>query len=195
MSLNGFLKRLLGLFSNKPACTKLQRSKRYKARYIAWLQQKDCAVLAGSFYKAYHYKKAGIDGNYRVQLVKEQHRHGAVFFHNPAIQADDFSFFFDYLKDQVLQHGYKLRSADIRCLPHPRFKQRIETYYLTPIPVNLPESALCNQQYGNILLDFTSINQHPGYIRLIADGFKDPHFSTPLPFADLLMATLQPQTD
>lgn len=190
MSLNGFLKRLLALFSSKPYCQKLVRSERYQANYKTWIQNRSYLNLTAAFYKAYHYKKAGIQCAYRVQLIQEQGREGVIFFHDPTIAATDFSYFFDYLKDETLQHGYKLKSADRRKLIHDRYTQHIESYYLTPAPTDIPGTSVCNQVYGNILIEYTLVNHHPGYIRVISNAYADPHFSKALPFSQFLSAIM-----
>jgi hypothetical protein len=192
MSLNGFLKRLLGLFRNKPLCHKLERSARYGVRFGAWVNSSDCKALTTAFHKAYHYKKAGMQCNYRVQLVQEENRQGVVFFHDPAISQQTFSYLFDHLKDQTLLLGYRLKSADKRKIVHERYTQKTEAYYLTPLPKDVPDSSLCNQLYGNILIELTLVNNHPGFIRLIANKITDPFFSEPLPFVEFLERIMQP---
>src|SRR5688500_11491530 len=111
MSLNGFLKRLLGLFRNKPSCHKLERSARNQARYAAWANSSECKELTAAFYKAYHYKKAGMHCSYRVQLVQDANREGVILFHDPSILPNAFTYLFDHLKDQVLLQRYQLKSA------------------------------------------------------------------------------------
>lgn len=190
MSLNGFFKRLLGLFHYQPQCHILQRSERYQARYKAWLKGTAHIKLVKGFYKAYHYKKAGVQCSYRVQLVQEQNRNGVILFYTPGIEPVTFTYLFDFLKDQALLQGYQLHSADSRKINHERYAQHTETYCLTPLPLNLPGSEICNQLYGNILIDYTRINNHPGYIRFITDSYTDQYFSKPLPFPDLLTNVL-----
>ncbi|MER2998275.1 hypothetical protein [Pontibacter populi] len=186
------MKRLLGLFRNKPVCYKLQRSERYQAKYKAWTNSTECKELTAAFYKAYHYKKAGVQCSFRVQLINDEHRQGVILFHDPAIPQKAFSYLFDHLKDQVKLQGYKVKSADKRRIVHERYNQQIETYYLTPLPADVPGSILCNQLYGNILIEQTRVNHHPGFIRLIADTIPGSFFSEPLPFADLLSHIMQP---
>lgn len=179
------------LFLGKPACTGIWRSDRYLKRYRAWLQQDNVTQLLNAYYKSYHYHKAGLKGSYRVQTLQEPHRQGVILYYAPEINEAHFSFLFDTLKERVEALGYHLRSSDSRTFRHERYKQTIDTYYLTPKPHNLPQSSLCNQQYGNIIVDYTRINNHPGYIRIITNTLADAHFSTPLPFQQLLSALLQ----
>jgi hypothetical protein len=126
-----------------------------------------------------------------VQLVQEQNRNGVILFYTPGIDPTAFSYLFDYLKDKALLQGYQLHSADRRKIKHERYTQHTETYILTPLPVNLPDSDICNQLYGNILIDYTSINYHPGYIRFITDSYTDKYFSEPLPYPELLTNVLK----
>jgi hypothetical protein len=186
MSLNGFFKRLLGLLHNQPQCYTLQRSDRFQARYKAWLKSAAHTELLANFYKAYHYKKAGVQCSSRVQLIEEHNRNGVILFYTPGIEPATFSYLFDFLKDQALLQGYQLHSADRRKIKHDRYTQHTETYSLTPRPLNVPDKEICNQLYGNILIDYTRINSHPGYIRFITDSITDNYFSAPLPFSELL---------
>lgn len=191
MSLNGNLKRLFGLFFGNNACTRIKRSEGYLKRYRVWVQQPEIHQLLNGYFKAYHYQKAGIKCNYRVQLLQEPYRQGAILFYTPAIKQAHFYFLFDYLKQRVETLGYHLRSSDSRTFRHERYKQTTETYYLVPQPQSVPGTTLCNQLYGNLIIDLTSINRHPGYIRIITNTLADPHFSTPLPFLELFSELLQ----
>ncbi len=186
MSLNVFFKRLLGVFSKSPACTGIGRGASYRARFEAWNKSTQSQILVGAFNKAYHYQKAGLRHAYRVQLLHENHRNGAVLFYDPSLKADEFSFLFDYLKDQALALGYKLKSAHKRKLSYDKDIQATETYLLTPLPHDVPGTQLCDQRFGHILIDHTKINGRPGYIRIITEEIPDQHFSQPKPFRELL---------
>jgi len=192
MSLNVFLKRLLGLFGNKYTCHKLQRPGNYQARYKLWLGSSAFTKLTTDLYKAYHYKKAGIQCQQRSELIQEPLRAGVVFFYNPEQSAEEFTFLFDYLKDQTLQQGYQLHNSDRRKLKHEVCRQQTEAYQLTPKPADVAGTNLCNQLYGNILIELSYLNKQPAFIRFTATAFADKHFSAPLPFDELLKNVLHP---
>ncbi|ARS35249.1 hypothetical protein CA264_07245 [Pontibacter actiniarum] len=183
----------MGLGGKMPTCTKLERSAKFKAAYQAWVQAQVYLNWTGPFHKAYHFQKAGISGGLRVQLVQEEHMKGAVFFYDPSIGPANFSFLYDLLKDRLQQHGYTLRSCDKLEVRHERYTEQVEKCLLTPPASDLPGTSLCNQLYGNILLDYIKVNKHPGFIRFIANTYNDSYFSTPLPFEELLEKVLQPQ--
>lgn len=195
MPLNEFLRRLLGHENGEATCTRLRRSGRYTASYTAWVEEQAYLNWTGPFFKSYHYTKAGLTGPLRVQLVHDAHVRGAVFFYDPNIGDGNFSFFFDLLKDRVQALGYALHSCDKLKVRHERYTEQVEKHLLTPPASDLPGTSLCNQLYGNILLDYIRVNRHPGYIRFIANAYNDSYFSQPLPFDELLEKVLQPHEE
>jgi hypothetical protein len=144
------------------------------------------------FFTAYHYKKADLPAQYRVQVIAEEHLRGAIFFYDPRIGADNFAFFLELLKDRVQQQGYTLHSGNKLQVRHERYTEEIEKLVLTPPASDLPGTSLCNQLYGNVLLDYIKVNKRPGFIRFAANSYQDAFFSKPLPFEELLEKTLQP---
>lgn len=193
MPFNEFFKRLLGHDHGVVTCTSLKRSGRYEAAYQAWLQAEVYLHWTGPFFKSYHYAKAGLTGPLRVQVIQDVHVRGAVFFYDPNIGDDNFIFLFDLLKDRVLALGYTLHSCDKLEIRHERYTEQVEKHVLTPPASDFPGTSLCNQLYGNVLLDYIKVNRRPGYIRFVANAYNDPYFSQPLPFDELLEKVLQPQ--
>jgi len=192
MPFNEFLRRLLAWDTHLPTCRKLKRSAAYKVAYKKWVTAQVYLHWTGSFHKAYHYRKAGLAHAFRVQLIEEENRKGAIFFHDPAISTENFNFLFDFLKDRVLELNYRLHSMDALENRHARYKEQVEKYFLLPPASDVPGGSLCNQLYGNITLDYIKINSHPGYIRLRANTYTDPYFSKPQPFMDLLDKLFRP---
>lgn len=192
MSYNDFLHRLFGIGKGMPTCHNLRRSSAYSAAYKAWVEAQVYLNWTAPLFKAYHYQKAQLNSDLRVQLMSEVHRNGAVFFYCPSIGKENFKFIFDLLKDRVLQLGYALRSSDKQEVRHKRYCEVVERHFLVPPASDLPGSDLCNQMYGNITIELILINNLPGYIRFVANSYADVYFSKPLPFPVLLENVLQP---
>ncbi|WP_439883183.1 hypothetical protein ACSX1A_08415 [Pontibacter sp. MBLB2868] len=192
MSFNGFFYRLLGLGEGLPTCKALKRSATHQAAFTAWVKAQVYLNWTGPFFKAYHYQKAHFPSKYRVQLITDEHRKGATFFYDPSIGAENFQFLFDLLKERVLQLGYSLRSSDEQQVRHKRYTEAVERYFMLPPASDVPGSDLCNQLYGNIIIELIKVNKHPGYIRFTANSYADVYFSEPLPFLELLEKVLQP---
>ncbi|WP_242919533.1 hypothetical protein [Pontibacter liquoris] len=184
---------MLGWPVNSLTCRKLKRTASYEAAYKKWVAAKTYLTWTGPYYKAYHYRKANLTGQYRVQVIEDQSREGVVFYHDPAIGKSNFNFLFDFLKDRILLQGYRLHSMDKQEVRHARYNEQLEKYFLLPPAADAPGSDLCNQLYGNITLDYIKVNKHPGYIRLLVNSYTDPYFSAPLPFTDLLEKVLRPE--
>jgi hypothetical protein len=193
MSLNEFLKRLLDLLKQGPDCHKLVRSERFNNAFKKWLLTEEPEKLTHNFHKAYHYKKAGINCKYRVQLLQEPNKNSLILMHDPAIGIKSFLYLFELLKTRCLQLGYLVHTAHKRRIDHQSYLQRTDTYILTPPPTDSPGTSRCNQLYGNILLDYTAINRHPGYIRLTVTAFPNSWFSDPLPFYELMEHLFEPK--
>ncbi|MFD3001011.1 hypothetical protein ACFS7Z_11600 [Pontibacter toksunensis] len=178
-----------------PTCTRLERSGKHMAAYSRWVEEQVYLNWTGAFFKAYHYRKANLPSQYRVQITQEEHIRGAVFFYDPGMGPQNFTFFFDLLKDRVLKLGYTLHSCDKLEVRHERYLEQVEKHVLTPPASDLAGTSLCNQLYGNVLLDFIKVNNQPGYIRLLTNIYNDPYFSEPLPMDELLERVLQPQEE
>ncbi|WP_276495741.1 hypothetical protein [Pontibacter litorisediminis] len=163
--------------------------------YQKWLDSQVYLHWTAPFFMAYHYKNADLPAQYRVQLLCEEHLKGVIFFYDPSIGPDNFSFFFELVKDRVQQQGYSLHSRNTLQVRHERYTEQVEKLVLTPPASDLPGTSLCNQLYGNVLLDYIRINKKPGYIRFAANRYQDPIFSKPLPFEELLEKTLEPDEE
>ncbi|WP_242928314.1 hypothetical protein [Pontibacter vulgaris] len=176
-----------------PTCCQLKRSDKYKSGFREWQQAQVYLNWTHHFFKSYHYVKASLTHQYRVQIISEESHRGAILFYDPKIGADNFSFLFDLLKERVQQQSYRLHSADQHLVRHKRYTELSERYLLTPPASDVPGTALCNQLYGNVQLDYIKVNNHPGYIRFTTNPYTDSYFSKPLPFDHLLEKVLQPQ--
>lgn len=195
MPFNEFFNRLLGLKTGHPTCTRLERSGKHMAAYAAWVKTQVYLNWTLPFFKAYHYQKAGLPSPFRVQVVQDEHIRGAVFYYAPGIGENNFLYLFDLLKDRVQTLGYTLHSCDKLEVRHERYHEQVEKYVLTPPASDLSGTSLCNQLYGNVLLDYIKVNNHPGYIRFATNVYIDPYFSKPLPFDELLEKVLQPDEE
>ena len=193
MTFNDFFYRLFGFGKAAHTCCDLRRSDKFIAAYKKWVNDKVYLNWTGPFFKAYHFQKCKINTSaYRVQLINETSLQGALMFYDTSIGVQNFVFLFELIKDRMLQLGYNVHSSDTRQVKHERYKESIERHVLTPPAADLPGTDICNQLYGNVHIDFVSVNKCPGYIRLVANTYTDSYFSTPLPFMDLLKNVLQP---
>lgn len=192
-ALHPFLKRLFASHS-APASAEwhpLRRTPAEVRRHDQWVKQQVYLNWAGPYFKAYHFQKAGVQGQgLRVQLLSEAGRKGAVFFYDPSIGPGNFRHFFDLLRDRVLALGYHLSTSDRRILPHERYTETIEKHFLKPLPNDCTYTGRCVQQFGTVTIDLVSINEQPGFIRFTSNAYQDDIFTPAHSFDELMAATL-----
>lgn len=162
--------------------------------YALWLKHKTYLNWTPDLFKAYHFDKAGIRPGYKLERLQQLGKNGVIFFFDDRIGEQNFRFLHELFKDQVVQLGYRLHSADIRTSPKDTFSETIHKYYFTPPPTCLNDSIICNQLYGNISVDLILLNAQPSFIRIIANAYLSCAFSKALPFEELLHNLLVRET-
>ncbi|QNP51863.1 hypothetical protein H9L05_18285 [Hymenobacter qilianensis] len=190
-----FLKQLLSQRS-APNRTDWQPAVRTPAqvkRHEQWLADRVYLNWAGPYFKAYHFRKAGVGSSQglRVQLITDCGRQGAIFFFDPSIGPGNFRHFFDFTCERVLELGYNLSTSDQRKLVHPSYTETIDKHFLKPQPKDCSETGRCNQRYGSITIDLISINEQPGFIRFFANPYHDDIFTPAHSFDELIAAVYQ----
>jgi hypothetical protein len=182
------LKRILRLPVAGKDCvwSRLQREGAEEKAYQRWVEKKTYLNWMPFIFKAYHFKKCKINSPFRLQLMQSSHKKGVILFYSPEIGKQNFRHLFEFIKDQGLRAGYQHHLSDQRVISHERYTETIDKHYLKPPAVDVPGSRLCNQLYGNLMVDMVSINGQPGFIRFYVNTYHDALFSEPLPFDELM---------
>ena len=154
--------------------------------YAFWLEQKTYLNWTPEWFKAYHFTKAGIRPAYKLERLQQPGTNGVIFFFDDRIGEQNFRFLHELFKDQVMQLGYRLHAADIRTNQKDNLFETIYKYSFTPPPTCLNNSAICNQLYGNVSIDYIVLDAQPSFIRIIANSYLNGAFSAAKPFDELL---------
>jgi len=167
----------------------LARTTAQQSLHSRWVAQQVYRNWMGPFFKAYHFRKTGVQGQgLRVQLLQENGRQGALFFYDPSIGPGNFRHLFDFIGERVLALGYHVTTSDQRTLQHPRYVETIQKHFLKPQPKDCPQTGRCNQRFGNVTVDMVSINGQPGFIRFFSNPFNDSIFTPADTFDELMEA-------
>jgi hypothetical protein len=164
----------------------LERKPKEENAYHLWAEEKTYLNWAPCIFKSYHFQKCKLKPPFRLQVLQGAHKNGVVLFFDPAIGSENFTLLFEFIKRQCLQTGYTHHLTDQRVIRHERYTETIETHHLKPPATDLPGTCLCNQLYGNIMIDLVSINRQPGFIRFYVNTYCDDLFSKPLSFDELM---------
>ncbi|WP_448520015.1 hypothetical protein [Rhodoflexus sp.] len=171
----------------------LVRDENYRNQIFRWQNSGAHRKLAYEVWEAWQLKKEKQVTDFQVHLLKTDGSNGIALTYHPRIGSEAFQFFFDHLKEQALQIGYKLYTSDRRIFLRADYSETIEKHYLKPpIDLRVEDGAVqrCNQRYGNIIIEYIQINDRPSFIRLMAHYYEDQLYLKPLPFDELLQEIL-----
>jgi len=169
----------------------LQRSTKEQGQAKQWQGTMSARQLVQSIYQSYHYKKTGIKGTPEVHLFNSAYANGFAVTYAPEVGPKVFAWLLDYLKDEVLALGYRQANADRKVEDKGPYMQETQRYYLKPpVPIN-PETKI-DQLYGNITLEYISIDDKPSYIKVMANIYSDRLFNNALPFEEFVERLLGP---
>lgn len=165
-------------------------------RHAAWLAGRVYRNWLGPYYKAYHLLKGGIASRRgpRVELVREEHRQGALFFYEPSIGAGNFEHLFQLLGARVAQLGYYRACHDHRQRQQADLRELTVKQLFKPQPTDCTLSGRCNQRFGLVHLDLVLVNGQPLFIRFSTNPVHEAHFTPAQSFEGLLQAVFDEPT-
>mgnify|MGYP000557190771 FL=1 len=163
----------------------LERSEKQLANYQAWLHTEEGIDLLKEIERGYYLKKQGMLSEIDVHLLDSKYANGFAISYNENIGKENFRNIFDYLKEKVLENGYKIAQADRRILDKESHEETIEKWYLKPISEEL-EAGIVNQRFGNVLIEKIDVDRKPSYIKFMANVYQDRQYTEAEPFQDLL---------
>lgn len=160
-------------------------------RHAAWVAERVYRNWLGPYFKAYHLRKGGAGGRrgFRVDLLHEDARQGALFFYEPSIGPGNFNHLFRLVGERIAALGYHRASHDSRLRRHQQLREHTVKQFFKPDPTDCTESGRCNQRYGLVTLDLVAVNDRPLFIRLSANPVHESHFTHPQSF-ELLLKTV-----
>ena len=164
----------------------------------AWVAERVYRNWLGPYFKAYHLRKGGAGGRrgFRVELLHEDGRQGALFFYAPSIGPGNFTHLFQLLGERVAALGYHRASYHERQRQHQRLHEHVSKQFFKPDPTDCSESGHCDQRYGLITIDLVTVNNRPLFIRLSTNPVREPHFTAPHSFEALLQTVFdEPPAD
>ncbi|WP_223649596.1 hypothetical protein [Hymenobacter psoromatis] len=154
----------------------------------AWVAERVFRNWLGPYYKAYHLRKGGAGGRrgFRVDLLHEEGRQGALFFYDHTIGPGNFGHLYQLLGERVQDLGYRRACHDARHRRHQQLREATVKQLFKPLPTDCTESGRCNQRYGLITLDLVTVNERPLFIRLSTNPVREDYFTPPHSFEALL---------
>ncbi|MCU0392162.1 MAG: hypothetical protein MUE81_13665 [Thermoflexibacter sp.] len=170
----------------------IKRSEFYRSAYFRWVNDKNYRWLLQKIKESYELKKQGEIADLQVHILNSTGAKGLAITYSPLMNEQDLQFLFDYLKDRLLNLEYRLYTSDRRTFDHTDYVESIEKHYLKPksdkthknISTNAKE--MFDQRYGNILIEYISIDAKPSFLRFMTQYYSDFLYTPVQPFDDLI---------
>ncbi len=147
-----------------------------KERMLAWLQEQ-YRVFTGSGRQ-----------DEAVDFLDTPSTKGfVVHFFQTQYSKEEVIFFFDYLKELILELGYRSQISDRRIFSRKQWVETQERHYLKPRN-NFTTGERINQKFGNITIELEFRDDAVRNLRLRATIYKDALYEEAHSFGALMMA-------
>lgn len=150
-----------------------------KRRLIAWI---------GEQYTIFRLAPDDIDE--AVDFLQSPSSNGFIIhFHTTNYSRTEVTHLFDYLKEQVLQQGYRSQLSDLRTYSRPDWVETVERHYLKP-PSQSRDAGKMDQRYGNITIELTLRDDRVYQLKFLANNYQDHLYQDAEEFRELMQALL-----
>ncbi len=108
-----------------------------------------------------------------------------IHFYKTNYSHRDVQHFFDYLKQRMLDIGYRTQISDTRTYNRPKWIETVQRHYVKPRPNFNPEEKQ-HQRYGNVTIEFTQRDEAVHNLKFRATFYQDSLFHPADDFAELI---------
>ncbi len=172
----------------------IKRNEAYKSAYFRWVNEGKYRWLTQKIYQGYELKKKNETADLQIHILKSSGANGFAVTYSLLMDEKEMQYLFDLLRDKVLNMGYKLYNSNRRIFDRAQYVETIEKHYLKPpTPKIEPQNEnqadtrqLFDQRYGNILIEYISIDEKPSFLRLMTHYYSDFIYSPVLSFDKLM---------
>lgn len=98
---------------------------------------------------------------------------------------------FDFLKEKILDLGYKSYSSDVRTYTKGDLVESFARYYLKPSLKNLLKKPPFNQEFGNISIELICQDDLPKTLKFTSTVYNDRSYQIAKPFEQLMKHILE----
>tara|TARA_B100000609_G_C17092942_1_gene370306 strand:- start:248 stop:826 length:579 start_codon:yes stop_codon:yes gene_type:complete len=176
---------LFGQKSEKPKVLVhelIKRSDSAKENYLKHINSKTFLQSIQAIYRSYQLKMEGVDNEPKVHLLKSQYANGFAV----SLEKNDkknAEILFDWFAEKIAGLDYQKTNSDRIITNRPTYVETKEKHYLKP---NVGNDDILNQQFGNILVEYICIDNHPNHIKVTANVYNDRKYSIAKDFDKLI---------
>lgn len=168
----------------------LKRESKFSDAFEVWKSSSVSGEVLSKIGEAY--SDVALNGRYRQDFHFYESPQANGFFINLklGISEQSFPFLMDLFKERVLASGYTIYTSDRKYREVPTGMKRIDKHYLKP-ELGVEIETPINQRFGNVLLEYTAINEKPEYLKVMASVYSDRNYRKADTFEELMEVLLQ----
>jgi hypothetical protein len=157
----------------------IKRSQSFIKNFNSWKKSELCEEYLNEIWQSYFWSKKGIDKNPQVSIFESSRSNGFAISYQENFNKYHFHYLFDYLADKVKKLDYKLVTSKLTMEERGDNVETRELHFLKPKNDFVSPR---DQKYGNVQIEYISINNEPTNIKLIANTYSDRGFREPMNF-------------
>lgn len=165
----------------------LKRSEKEKRKYLLWLESAESTELLARVKKAYHYRKSNIPSDVTIDIFRSASANGFAISQEKGMDKRTLPNLMDYFREKVLNLNYRQQSATRKISDKGSYVHIEDKYYLKPsIRLQAQNQDVCNQLYGNVLLEQISIDNEPYMLKVLVTHYQDRLFTKVLDYDEFV---------
>lgn len=168
----------------------LKRSQSFLKSFNSWKASEMCEEYLNEIWQSYFWSKKGVDKDPQVLILESSRSNGLAISYEPQYNKNHFHYLFDYLADRVKKLDYRLVVSKLTMREKGDHVETREMHYLKP---KNDFTTPRDQKYGNVQIEYVSVDDHPARIELIANTYSDRAYKEPESFEELAKHIFSPE--
>jgi hypothetical protein len=171
----------------------IRRSSSYLKDYESWYKDRKYQAIDDEVYESYRKRLHNILSSLNLFVYRSPQANGFYFTYEERFGPEEYSFYFDSLRDRVLALGYSLYHSNREFKNKPNHVEKTETHYLKPIQTKEQmQTNIADQKYGNVIIDLVFVNNDPSYLKVMVNVYSDSLYTEALPFSAFMEQVFLP---
>lgn len=159
----------------------LERGEEYLLRFKHWQSSEAASMtmnrIATVFWNVYN----NMGTSTTMHVFKSLPANGFYFNSRLGIAAEEFDFILDEFSQRIIKMDYSVYTSDRKYKESSTGVERIDRHFLKPNP-KVFSDGLINQNFGNVLLELSFINDRPRYLKCMVSIYSNRSFAEAKPF-------------
>jgi hypothetical protein len=161
----------------------LNRTPGFIDDYKNWMDEEQLATLKHDVLRSWNLDGDEEESPVEISILRSDYANGFTIYPKYYDSRIPLAFLMEYLKDQLINIGYRLAHADRKMNENQTQVEILEKYYLKP-PRSL--SVPRDQLYGNVIVELLKHGQEEIRLQFLVNIYSDRLYTKAMNFSDLL---------